>query len=656
MNTAAPHPGIGEMVWDLVSLLHRGAALDELAGRLVQVEKLPDSLPWKSTLAELVRMALTVQNRLDLLQQREQGMLAVIESAQDLSSRLDLPGLLRAIVSRARNLLGSDLAWLSTYDPAQQEFHVLVNDGALLQNTTNMVAQRNAGVVGVIMATRMPFATPDYLHDNRFQHHPELDNTFRGEGIVALVGVPLIWNDEIVGLLFVADRYHRSHTALNTSILSALAAHAAVAIKNAKAFEQAQAALEEADAARLQLERHILGVKAATEAHDQMTSLLAKGAPLSTLCQSVAQSLDGGVVVLDEAAQVIGRGSAAGYSVSDVEAQVSLSGPRSAEVAQALRQSRQLGRSVMAYQADGETCRVVAVFGGDDVLGSVLLFHWHALDDISIRTFERSASIIGIVLLSQERSEAGKRRDVSMLLRSLVSLRHGPSAELAGQAERLGLDLSQPVSLIVIEMDEPKPSYAARRLGLRPEFSNVVLDDLDGVLVLLCGSTRAKDLVRAVTASALPEFGPAYRGVLSRPISSPTEIPALYATLRRALSVLARIGVRGHITDQNEMALYSTLFETHDQASLNNFLEATIGALLSQDLKRSSELARTLLVYFDSNQNAKLAAQRLGIHVNTVRQRLATVEELIGSWSHATRALEIHMALRLWSLRTPGPR
>ena len=40
------------------------------------------------------------------LQERERGMLAIIESAQDLSSRLDLTSLLSAIVSRARNLLG----------------------------------------------------------------------------------------------------------------------------------------------------------------------------------------------------------------------------------------------------------------------------------------------------------------------------------------------------------------------------------------------------------------------------------------------------------------------------------------------------------------------------------------------------------------------
>ena len=115
-------------------------------------------------------------------------------------------------------------------------------------------------------------------------------------------------------------------------------------------------------------------------------------------------------------------------------------------------------------------------------------------------------------------------------------------------------------------------------------------------------------------------------------------------------SVLGRLGIQGQVIGQNELALYSALFETHDQASLAHFLEATIGPLIEHDRRRSSELASTLLIYFDCNQNAKTTAQRLGIHVNTVRQRLATIEDMLGHWGQAARALEIHMALRLWSL------
>src|SRR5690606_19552397 len=144
-------------------------------------------------------------------------------------------------------------------------------------------------IVSVVVSTRLPFTTPDYLHDTRFQHDASLDATFRDEGIAAVAGVPMLWEGEVIGLLFVADRYHRAHTAQNISILSTLATHAAVAVKNAVAFEQERAALASAETARLELERHARSVQRAAEAHEQLTSLLARGASLGTLCQAIAE-------------------------------------------------------------------------------------------------------------------------------------------------------------------------------------------------------------------------------------------------------------------------------------------------------------------------------------------------------------------------------
>jgi sugar diacid utilization regulator/GAF domain-containing protein len=627
----------------LVRMLHQGAAAEEFAQCLAEIEGIPDQRADKSSLVETVRMAMAVHNRLELLSQRERGMSAVIESAKDLSSQLDVTSLLRAIVARARNLLGSDLAWLSGYDTQLEGFRVLVADGAVSPRVSSMVARRDLGVANVVMSTRMPFTTPDYLHDTRFAHHSSLDEVFREEGISALVGVPLIWESEVIGLLFLADRYQHIHTTQSLSTLCTLATHGAVALKNARDFGRMNTALGNADAARAELERHVRGIQAAADAHEQMTTLLARGAPLSSLCQTVADLLGAGLLVLDEAAQVISRGVAANYVGSSM-AHYEPHGEHGADLARALRHSRQIGRSVVAYEADGESCRVMPVIGGEDVLGAIALFHRGTIEESAVRTFERSSSVIGIVLLSQERMEATRSRSTSALLRSLVSPRQD---ELA---DRIGLDLAQPLALLLVEVERPGAGYAARHFRGLPSMEHVLVDDIDGVLVMLCAATRAIDVRQAVMQWAGRDAGAMHRGVVSRPVASPAGIPALYAALKRALVVLGRLGVQGQVIGQNELALYSALFETHDQTSLQHFLDATIGTLIAHDRKRSTELASTLLSYFDCNQNAKTTAQRLGIHVNTVRQRLATIEDLVGHWGNAARALEIHMALRLWSL------
>lgn len=650
MDTALEADTAQTLAGDLIRLLHQGAPAEEFAARLAQAQALPPRA--RPAQVELVRMAMALRNRLDLWQQRESGMMAVIESARDLSSQLDRSELLQAIVSRARNMMGSHVAWLSAYDPELNAFHVMATDGALMRSTHEMVAGRDLGIVSVVVKTRLPFTTPDYLNDTRFAHHAALDATFRDEGVAAVVGVPLLWEDEVIGLLFVGDRYHRTHTAQNISILSTLATHAAVAIKNAMAFEQATAAVASAEAARAELEHHARKVQAAAEAHEEMTSLLARGASLATLCEAVARLLEGSVLVLDDAAHVIARAQASGYGGLAAQ-DYAPHGAHSGALAQAVRHSRQIGRSVLAYETGDEACRAQAVIAGNDVLGTVLLFRQRPLDEMSTRTFERGTGVIGIVLLARERQEASHSRDQANLLRALFSPRQDDLARLYERADRFGLPLTQPLALLLLDMGEAQAGQAVRRLRTARLLPQTVFDEIDGVLAVLCAAKQADDVRRVATELARTECGGDYLGVLSRPLEGAAQLPAAFQTLRRGLPVLRRIGVRQRVVSQNEMALYSTLFETQDQASLADFLAATIGALSAHDARRGTALRQTLLQYFDCHQNAKAAAHRLGIHVNTMRQRLDSIEALIGPWAEAARALELHVALRLWLLSEP---
>lgn len=652
MSSVSAEPTSTRILTELIRLLNQGAPAEDFFAQIARTESLSTPVHEKSAIIECIRMAMAIRNRLELQQQREHGLLAIIESAQDLSSHLDLMGLLRAIVSRARNLLGSHVAWISVYNPEADQLQVQLTDGAIFDETDKMATRKHLGVAGVIFSTGLPFSTPDYLTDDRFRHDPKLDMIFRNEDIAGLVGVPLLSENEVIGLLFVADRYQRSHTALEVSILCTLATHAAVAMKTAKAFDLTNRALKNGDLARAELERHARNVQGAAEAHERLTSLLAQGASLSTLCHTVAHLLDGNILVVDETLQVISRGSnEGGDGPGTVE--YDPHGDRSSAIGKALQDSRRAGRSVVAYHDGVELCRVVSVIGGDDVVAGVLIFRRDDLNEISIRTFERSASLIGIVLLSQERMEIHKSRDVAALLRGLLLPRQHEWASTLERADEFNLDVSQSLSLLLFDAENLKATYIAKRLRAIASLSGVVLDELDGAVALVCKTPLAQDVVKTCTRLLAGEFDSTYWGVLSRPVAGAEGLPALYTTLRRALFVARRLGMKG-ILNQNDLALYSMLFETHDEASLNAFLESSIGTLLSHDQRRGSDLAFTLLCYFDSNRNARLVAKRMNIHVNTVRQRLASIEGIAGHLGNPSRALELHIALRLWVLSRRG--
>jgi hypothetical protein len=84
-----------------------------------------------------------------------------------------------------------------------------------------------------------------------------------GEGFGAQMAVPIVIGDEIEGLLFVDNRSPRPFTDLDESALVLLAEHAAVALRNARLFMEAQAT-----GRRLQaVSRRLLEVQEAERRH-----------------------------------------------------------------------------------------------------------------------------------------------------------------------------------------------------------------------------------------------------------------------------------------------------------------------------------------------------------------------------------------------------
>jgi hypothetical protein len=68
---------------------------------------------------------------------------------------------------------------------------------------------------------------------------------------------------------------------------------------------------------------------------------------------------------------------------------------------------------------------------------------------------------------------------------------------------------------------------------------------------------------------------------------------------------------------------------------------------ISDDSEASRRLRETLEAYFAAEYNAASAAARLGVHQQTVANRLRAVEERLGQPSVGARRVELEMALRL---------
>jgi hypothetical protein len=92
-----------------------------------------------------------------------------------------------------------------------------------------------------------------------------------------------------------------------------------------------------------------------------------------------------------------------------------------------------------------------------------------------------------------------------------------------------------------------------------------------------------------------------------------------------------------------DVALVALAAENREEA--RRFVARELDGI-DDDSAKSREIRETLIAYFDAEHNAASAAARLGIHQQTVANRIRAVEERIGR-PVGTRRVELEVALRL---------
>ena len=106
--------------------------------------------------------------------------------------------------------------------------------------------------------------------------------------------------------------------------------------------------------------------------------------------------------------------------------------------------------------------------------------------------------------------------------------------------------------------------------------------------------------------------------------------------------------------DHPKVNLFAKLFETGDASRIARYMKEMLAPIDRRDPDRKRQLKTTLLCYLDAQHNIARTAEILGVHVNTVRQRLDTLRELTGGWDDPISSLELHVALRLDVIAVPA--
>ena len=196
--------------------------------------------------------------------------------SQDIISSLDLNEVLERITRKAVELMALKLCSLMLLDETGLELSIKAVHGA----SESYIRKPNLKVADSLLGRVVREKTALIVEDVR--DHPEFkySRLAREEGLVSLLSVPMICQDRVVGLLNVyTGKIHRFGPE-EIELLTALAGQSAIAIENARLYDNAVAAEERIRQSEKLL---ILGEMAAEIAHEVRNPLTVIGMLIHSL-------------------------------------------------------------------------------------------------------------------------------------------------------------------------------------------------------------------------------------------------------------------------------------------------------------------------------------------------------------------------------------
>ncbi|MEW2098438.1 GAF domain-containing protein [Streptomyces sp. NPDC012485] len=646
-----PSPSAAPLLAGLLDLLADDAPAEALGA--VTSRARAAGVP-AAELAEVERAAATalrIRGALRQHRRRELQLTALFDTAGDLAASRDLDDVLKAIVRRARMLLGTDTAYLTLPDEEAGDTYMRVTDGSVSVVFQRLRLELGEGLGGLVAQTASPYATPDYRTDERFRHTRNINAGVLDEGLVAILGVPLLLGSsrggtgKVIGVLFAADRAARVFSPDEVALLCSLAAHAAIAIDTARALDDTRTALAELAGANAELAEanaavraHSAAMQRAEEAHDRLTNLVLRGGDVKDVALSVAGLLDSPLTIHDPGGRPLAavRPDGTGFAADSMDA---------GWLAGTAEESRHGARAV---HRDGRW--ICAVLAGHELLASLVLHRPDRLDDSDRRLYERAAVVTGLLLLLRRTVAETENRIRGELISDLLGDPERDPAGLAERGRRLGIDLDRPHVLLVAEAAaREKLGGAAMRYLFGGDIHGVSAEHAGTVVLLIdCdgGGTTPGDAARAA-ATQLGHLVQAPVTVAGTgPARGARELAAAYAEAARCLRAMRVLGREGEGACVDELGFLGVVLG--NAKDVDGFVTAVLGPLLRYDERRGTQLVRTLRAYFGAGGSLIRAKDELHVHVNTVVQRLDRIQVLLGrDWNEPDRALELQLALRL---------
>jgi PAS domain S-box-containing protein len=383
------------------------------------------------------------------------------------------------------------------------------------------------------------------------------------------------------------------------------------------------------------------------EIHDRLLGLVLVGQGADALANTLSDLIQSPVALLDEYGQVMAEGRHADRRVK-------------------IPPREQLRGSEEAL-LPGITVRPLRL--GDHVEGYLVAEDPPLSQKLSVMAIEQAASTFALQLAMTRAAEEVEHRLRGNLFDALLSDTPPDSASLVRWGQQLGHDLFRLGAVAFLRpvgVDTPAAGEAITAIAraavsaaaaLAP--GSVVLPRQDVVLAAL--ATDPYQDGRSITQELIARVGK-LTGVhtvagISAVVNGPDSLGNAVREAQQALEAVVALPRLGPVAAFGDLDLQHLLLGKKTPDDITRAARRTLGPLLESDLRHKQKLLTTLAVYLQSVGMLETTARRLGIHINTLRQRLERIEETLElDLQDARNRVNLQLALEVLDWPIDGDR
>jgi putative nucleotidyltransferase with HDIG domain len=181
-------------------------------------------------------------NIFEQLEHRVHELSSLYEFGQAVSTSLRLEDVVRLVINTVPPAVHAQAVWVFLWNEVEERLVMQYTADTAISARTEIKYRAGEGLVGWVFIEGRPAIVGDVSSDPRWKQEVEHEEKTLGFRVKDVLAVPMIHGKKVLGVLLAINRQQgRKFSDTDQSLFSALASQTAIAIENAKLFEDVRA-------------------------------------------------------------------------------------------------------------------------------------------------------------------------------------------------------------------------------------------------------------------------------------------------------------------------------------------------------------------------------------------------------------------------------